>query len=948
MDLLKAVHPDGGWIAIVGIKNGRVKQTLVETREEADTLITAHNKRGADVYFGVAKYTTGNDRTKSNVQALKSLWVDIDCGETKAIINEKTGKPEGYLDKTSGLNALQGFCKLVGLPKPLLVDSGRGIHAYWILKHAVTREVWEPLATRFRELCLLHDFYVDPAVFEAARILRVPETLNHKDTPPTEVKILDTRVSSDISIETMSTLLGVIEKPKALIKRELSPLMQSMQDNSVSSFSKIMVRSAREDGCKQLLDCYQNQDTLPEPRWFNALSIAKFCKDKTKALHGMSEKHPDYDPTTTENKIAHIVGPHTCSKFEMNNPGGCTGCPHEGKIKSPIVLGKEFLAATEEDNEVEVKDEAGKVETHTIPTCPFPYYRGKNGGIYLTTKDEEVDDILIYAHDLYVVKIMVDPNAGDVVIMKLHLPMEGVRDFILPLAFIAEKRELKSMLARNGVATSDKKFTHLFDFIIKSIQELQYKYKAEKMRLQFGWADRHSKFIIGDREITADGTFHSPPSSATKDLAQHMQPTGTLEKWQEVFSLYDREGLEPQAFGALTAFGSPLLYIFGQSGALINLIHSKSGTGKTTVLHMCNSVYGNPKRLCSNFNDSIVSIIHNLGVMNNLPFSLDEITSFKPETISMLTYSMTQGRGRNRMKASSNELRVNATTWNSITLSSANASSSEKLGQLKNNPEGELMRLIEYRVENHGEIDTELAKEMFDHQLIENYGYAGDIFLQHIVNNLESVVIQALNMQKKIDRELELTQRERFWSAVIAANITGGTIAKSLGLIDWDMKRIYHWVLPMLNEMRQDFTPPTTNIMSVVGDYIHRYIQNILAVNDAGDRRSGLKVVPILEPRGELLIRYEPDTKLTFLLVKHFRAYCVEQQINYKETIQELKSKGILIVSGNKRLSKGMKIAVPAVHCLTLDSSGTDFIDMDAIVGVVQEEGEGEGEKGSE
>ena len=109
------------------------------------------------------------------------------------------------------------------------------------------------------------------------------------------------------------------------------------------------------------------------------------------------------------------------------------------------------------------------------------------------------------------------------------------------------------------------------------------------MRTQFGWADNNSKFIIGDKEISVDGSYHSPPSALTDDLAQHMVPTGTMEKWKEVFSLYGKPGLEPHAFAALTAFGSPLFKFVGQNGAILNLIHPSSGTGKSTILYMVNN-----------------------------------------------------------------------------------------------------------------------------------------------------------------------------------------------------------------------------------------------------------------------------------------------------------------------------------------------------------------------
>ena len=69
-----------------------------------------------------------------------------------------------------------------------------------------------------------------------------------------------------------------------------------------------------------------------------------------------------------------------------------------------------------------------------------------------------------------------------------------------------------------------------------------------------------------------------------------------------------------------------------------------------------------------------------------------------------------------------------------------------------------------------------------------------------------------------------------------------------------------------------------------------------------------------------------------YFSAKQFREDCVVSQINHKETLRELKNKGVLIHSGNKRISKGMKIASSAVHCLTFDCSGEDFIDMEELI----------------
>jgi hypothetical protein len=254
-----------------------------------------------------------------------------------------------------------------------------------------------------------------------------------------------------------------------------------------------------------------------------------------------------------------------------------------------------------------------------------------------------------------------------------------------------------------------------------------------------------------------------------------------------------------------------------------------------------------------------------------------------------------------------------------------------------------MMRLLEYKIEYSDAIDISHAKQMFDHQLMENYGHAGDIYAKWLVDNLEEAKSTALGIQAKLDQELKLTQRERFWSAVVAANITGGLIAKSCGLIDWDMRAIYKWATKMILGLREEVKPPVNDVMAIIGDYINRHMQNIVVVEENVDRRTNMPKMPTLEPKGELLIRYEPDTKKMFLAAKPFKNDCVKFQVNYRDTLKQLEEKGIFTGTMNKRLSKGMKVVAPGVHSLVFDCSNSDFISLDSLVTQEAEDAGGEG-----
>jgi len=178
-DLLDTVLPTEGRYCVIGI--GRFPdQRFADTREEAEEIIQEFVRDKVDAYFGCAKFGEADDRTHDNAKYFRSVWIDIDCGPTKGVPNAK-GIIEGYLDQYIGLAEFKKFCKAVGLPQPILVNSGNGIHAYWLLEETLSRKEWEPLAKRLKQLCKEHGLIVDERVFEASRVLRPMNSFNFKD-----------------------------------------------------------------------------------------------------------------------------------------------------------------------------------------------------------------------------------------------------------------------------------------------------------------------------------------------------------------------------------------------------------------------------------------------------------------------------------------------------------------------------------------------------------------------------------------------------------------------------------------------------------------------------------------------------------------------------------------------------------------------------------------------
>jgi hypothetical protein len=117
--------------------------------------------------------------------------------------------------------------------------------------------------------------------------------------------------------------------------------------------------------------------------------------------------------------------------------------------------------------------------------------------------------------------------------------------------------------------------------------------------------------------------------------------------------------------------------------------------------------------------------------------------------------------------------------------------------------------------------------------------------------------------------------------------------------------------------------------------FLNEHNNNMLIVNSTVDKRSGLIAAPIREPRGELMIRYEPDTKLLYIAAKALRDWCSDNQVSYKMLCDELKNMRVLKGLPKKSMSKGSDITTPSVVALMIDCSLATELDPEADAALV-------------
>ena len=913
---LQKILPDEGYYCIVGLRDGESpKQSFYDVWEDVDTEIENLLKDNFNVYFACASFTESEKRTQENALYMKSFWLDLDCGE---------GKP--YPNQADALEALLSFCQRTKLPAPTIINSGRGVHIYWILTEAIDRDSWNPVARQLKILCKEKGLEADPAVTaDSARILRVPDTLNHKTDPPSKVSIL--HESPEITFAEISSLIGTTEVTNGNTFAETDP---RKKNNQQFSFAKIVQKIVKGKGCTQIEYALKHQDKVDYNLWRAVLSIAANCKDSDVAIHAVSDKHPDYDRQKTEEKAVDLIDKaYRCDTIDETNINICDDCPHFGRIRSPIELGLEVKEQEEDDN---------LILDFMPPKLPYPFFRAQEGGIYKKARDPDDEDVIIYHNDLFLVKRLYDKEKGDMALAKLFLPKDGIREFLIPLASMTSKEELRKILSAQGVVMMPKQLDNMMVYLIECTKSQQSQDEAEIMRTQFGWVDNDSKFILGDKEINCSAVRYSPPSPKTESICKWLVAKGDIEEWKNVIQVYNKPNFEPHAFGFFTAFGAPLIKHLGFNGALINLINSSSGTGKSTVLKMCNSVYGHPDKLLAQETDTFAHKMYRLGVMNNLPYTVDEITNMHPESVSTLLYNVSQGSGPGRMQSQNNIERKNDTNWSLIALASSNASMAEKLSLIKQFADGEIMRLLEYRIDRTDNISKSDAYKLFEGGLLNNYGLAGPIYIEYLVKNLAKAVDLARGIQEHLDAKASLNSRERFWSAVISCNIAGAQIASHLKLINLDIPRVLNWASnELVDILREQIIEPEIDFVGVLGGFLNANRGHILVVNGAQDARNSITPLPIVEPRYELTTRLEPDTEILYVFSKAIRNYCAKEQIIFKDLVRDLKEKGIHQGTVRKRLAKGTSINSPPVEAHIFKLDGTDLIDTEFMQTLGQE-----------
>ena len=325
-------------------------------KHSANTSVNLFHACGSYLAESVMVSGSKSYRKQENWAQAKALWIDLDCGL------EKCNSGVGYIDQDTARAGILEFCTAANFPTPMIVNSGNGVHCYWPFTSPIPAAQWLALARVFKLVLAHHKVLADDScTADFARILRPVGSFNNKSDVPKPV-------TCELEAELIRPSL-ILERLKALaLEAELKPEVcrsYSPNFNSDHIVPAVQIPTSAEEvakHCNQIKNVAETQGDVSRPVWFAAIGLTTFCEEGIQIAEKWTEKRGETGHTDTDYQTRYNswdAKPPSCAKFEADNPKGCQGCLHRGKINTPLVLGratKAMQTTTEVEQSLEAVD----------------------------------------------------------------------------------------------------------------------------------------------------------------------------------------------------------------------------------------------------------------------------------------------------------------------------------------------------------------------------------------------------------------------------------------------------------------------------------------------------------------------------------------------------------------------------------------------------------------
>lgn len=772
--------------------------TFYDTVEQLQAAADARNASGKTVYHACATYHTKENRKASNAALMRSLWLDIDVG--------KTNDANSYDTLQEAVTALGTMLKTLGLPKPTIVSSGKGLHCYFTFDRDVTADEWKPLATAFSNALKAVGFKQDPSrTKDAASVLRPVGTHWRKGDEQLEVKLLNLGV--DTPFEVLSGKLSqYADAPKMQIPAGASQFFEMSDDLGTIDYPPSSAYQVIKF-CGAMKDAAESKGAITEPYWRGMLGIVKNCIEGEDLCHGWSNGDPRYNYNDTQKKIdGWTSGPTTCTYFSEHSPK-CAECKFKDKIKSPIQLG---IPEEETTKEVEVEvelptetaDEDVVVETYKLP--PGFDWNGERLAMALPDKDGVVN-LIPFCSQLVILVGRRREVDGTYSLKITRQVKEGQwREFYIPTAEASSKLSLVKALGAYEILTEGPKGDdRMQDYFKAAIKQLRESTGEDVVYNSLGWHDNFGVFVLGNQGVTKDGTVPTTISRGTTHIAEgDRQPSdvsGTSQSWAALVNeLYNHKGAEAAQFTICAAFASPLIGMMripNWHGIPVG-ISGSSGTRKTSVCNVGLSVYGPYGAFTFQAGEGGTTEQARVAMFakyKNVPILHDEITGIRGKEAGALMYAAANGRNKIRLGADGNITSQSTLRWDLNSYITAQTPIHDVLAEAKRAvQEATSLRCFTINADTDPGWKFPSNEAMLVELLSNHYGAVGREYLQFLTANHKEITARATRFVNKYAPD-SIEENERYYRRLVATVMFASKIAAGLGFISFDLAAMQAW-----------------------------------------------------------------------------------------------------------------------------------------------------------
>lgn len=863
IEFLRWVVPQGNNYSVFRSIDKTSSKTYWPTRNWTDQSKLANFLQGVsrshsrDTYFALASFIVAGKpgikdpakivpaRLQSNVAALRSLWVDIDCKSDDS----------GYLSKHEALAALSSAIDEDICPQPsIIVDSGNGVHVYWCFTDDIHPLDWAPVANGFRDTLVSAGVKIDAGItIDSARILRLPGTMNFKDpTDPKPVKILARFSQLDWSdVEHFSEAQAPTLKGyhSALGGSNLIEATDADFDLGVIGTTEPFHMEYATVECGQLRQMFQTGGAgVSEPLWKAALLVAARCEDGPKYAHLLSKGHVDYDPAATDAKFQQQVatlasgraGPTRCTTFGAARPEICAVCPHAGAVSSPLLLGRESTG---------------------LP----PGYIAKLDGIYHRTKEPDDDEwtwektcsTLFDKLQMYS-----DVTHGNMMAGESRVG-QTVRQFHLSHADL-------SVPPTRAIATVNKAGWLVRPQEMKNVQGLMMDWatylgtrrSAVPPARTIGWNTQRTTFNYRERIFSSKG--ESRGIFIDEEALGAYDAMGSREAWFIAERHMLAAPIELQAL-VLLSFAAPLIAFTGMDGFVFSFRSTNTGLGKSTALRMGAAVWGDPMRTHFSMNDTQKSVLRKIGLTPNLPAYWDEVRIVGDgrayEALTKTIFEVAQGREMARLRADTSF--NTAGQWKTLLGVCTNESLTDVAAGAASGPGPVLARLMEIDVPEAGlQPHGDAAKALT--ALTTNYGHIGPEYLLHVTRQTKPIAEALTNVANDFEKRMGGSGVQRYWQVAAAAMVVAAYLTSKAGLFRVDPEAIRDLMLRTMSKQADVHV----DTVAQIGDHLQTFRDWFLSTQDSWLVTKGAPVragnpgpVQVLsDPRNKMLFHADVDT----------------------------------------------------------------------------------------